>query len=173
MPSPDGHALGGVTAAWLCGGRPARGWVTRAILFAAVAILPDIDLLWRGAHHQATHSLAAVAIVGTVTFLLFDRGKTQVTIPIMAAYASHIVLDLLGADSTPPIGLMLLWPFSREYFIAPWTPFPAISRRYWLQGFFRHNLRAIGFEIAVLGPLVAGLWLITGGNVGSRRVNRI
>jgi hypothetical protein len=172
MPSPVGHALGGVTAAWLCGGRPARGWVSRAILFAAVAMLPDIDLLWRG-HHQATHSLTAVAIVGTVTFLLFDRGHTKLTVPVMAAYASHIFLDLLGADSTRPIGVMVLWPFSREYFIAPWTPFPAISRRYWLRGFFRHNLRAMGFELAILGPLVAGLWLITGANSGSRRVDRI
>jgi inner membrane protein len=172
MPSPVGHALGGLTAAWLAGGRQARGWLPRAILFAVVAILPDIDLLWRG-HHQATHSFFAVGIVGAVTFLFFDRGGRKVTVPVMAAYASHILLDLLGADSTRPIGVMVLWPFSREYFISPWTPFPAISRRYWLRGFLEHNLRAVRFELAVLGPLAAGLWWITRASGASRQVHRI
>lgn len=178
MPSPVGHALGGLTAAWLASGRPARGWLPGAILLAAVAIAPDIDLLWGrhplwGGHHQGTHSLVAVAIVGTVTFLVFDRGRNRVTVPIMAAYASHILLDLLGADSTPPIGVMVLWPFSRKYFIAPWTPFPAISRRYWLAGFLAHNLRAVGFELAVLGPFAVAVWWLAGVNGTSRRVDRI
>jgi membrane-bound metal-dependent hydrolase YbcI (DUF457 family) len=149
-------------AGWTAGGRPARGWIRSALLLAVIAVLPDVDLLW-GGHHQATHSvLAVVAIRGLTPFfartVLAKNGVRP--LGIAAAYASHILLDLIGADSTPPIGVMLFWPFSREYFIAPWTPFRAISRRYWLPGFWAHTLGAVGFEIVVLTPLLIAVWWI-------------
>ena len=37
--------------------------------------------------------------------------------------------------------------------------FPPVERRYWLPGFWTANLRAIGWEVLVLSPLVAfALW---------------
>jgi inner membrane protein len=77
---------------------------------------------------------------------------------IFAAYASHIFLDWIGDDTSPPFGVMALWPFSREYFMSPVSLMPAISRRYWLPGFWAHNLRALLFEIVVLGPLALAAW---------------
>ncbi|MGH9314844.1 MAG: metal-dependent hydrolase [Vicinamibacterales bacterium] len=164
MPSPIGHALGGLAAGWLTERRPSSGeWRSTATL-AVVALLPDVDLLW-GAHHQATHSLAAVAFVWVVAraaVLLAPglRPPASDPWPLTAAYASHILLDLLGADSTPPIGLMLFWPFSHEHVIAPWTPFPAISRRHWLPGFWAHNALAVLFEVMVLAPIAAAGWWV-------------
>jgi hypothetical protein len=53
---------------------------------------------------------------------------------------------------------MALWPFSHEYFMSPVALMPAISRRYWLPGFWAHNLRALAFELAVLTPLAIAVW---------------
>jgi LexA-binding, inner membrane-associated putative hydrolase len=161
VPSPIGHALGGLAAGWLAGGRSLSDWLKGAVILAAVAILPDSDLLW-GAHHQATHSLAAITLVWAIARVawLVAPGLFRSAAPwaLTSAYASHVLLDLLGADSTPPIGLMLFWPFSHEYVLAPWTPFPAISRRYWLAGFWAHNARAVVFEVTVLAPIAAAVW---------------
>jgi membrane-bound metal-dependent hydrolase YbcI (DUF457 family) len=130
------------------------------LFLSFVAMSPDLDLLW-GAHHKATHSLAAIAVAGALAYAAgLWTGKTNLAVPVAAAYASHILLDILGADSTPPIGVTLFWPFSAEYIIAPVTPFPAISRRYWLPGFWPHNLRAVAFELMVLGPMAAAAWFI-------------
>jgi hypothetical protein len=161
VPSPIGHALGGLAAGGLAiRGGSRVGWKATAIL-AVIAMLPDVDLLW-GAHHQATHSLAAIGLVwgiGRAVPVLVPRLRTlALSWPLALAYGSHVALDLLGADSTAPIGLMLFWPFSAEYVIAPWTPFHAISRRYWLPGFWAHNARAVVFELIVLAPVAAAVW---------------
>jgi hypothetical protein len=89
MPSPIGHALAGVAAGWLVGGRvwPAwhltifRFWRRRAdahppatvgstgvtaVAYALAATLPDLDLLV-GTHNAQTHSLGAVALAFTAT----------------------------------------------------------------------------------------------------------
>jgi inner membrane protein len=76
----------------------------------------------------------------------------------VAAYSTHILLDYLGNDTSAPYGVMALWPFSQEYFMSPVPVFPAITRRYWLTGFWEQNLWALLFELAVLGPIVIGVW---------------
>ena len=70
------------------------------------------------------------------------------------AYGSHIVLDGLGDDTTPPIGIMALWPITSDFYQTNLRWFMAISRRYWLPGFWRHNLIAVGRELVILGPIV-------------------
>ena len=69
------------------------------------------------------------------------------------AYASHTLLDWLGTDSSPPIGIMALWPFSHRYFESSWHIFMAISRRYWLPEFWIFNTLALARELAILLPL--------------------
>ena len=59
----------------------------------------------------------------------------------------------VGTDSSPPIGIMALWPFSRNYYESPWHIFMAISRRYWLPEFWTYNLRALARELLILVPL--------------------
>jgi hypothetical protein len=71
-----------------------------------------------------------------------------------------VLFDWLGSDTTPPLGVMALWPFSSEYYFANAFFFEAISRRYWLDNFITHNLKAVAQEIVILGPpLALVVWL--------------
>jgi hypothetical protein len=74
-----------------------------------------------------------------------------------AAYGSHILLDWMGSDDTPPIGIMALWPFTDAFYQSDLYWFMAISRRYWLANFWTHNLTAVFWEIVLLGPLAAAI----------------
>ena len=121
-------------------------------------MLPDIDLLF-GAHSGPTHSVGAAVIVAAIAWAATGfRARPAVVAAVFAAYGSHIFLDWLGDDTSAPLGVMALWPFSREYFMTPVPLMPAITRRYWLPGFWTHNLRAITFELLVLGPLLVVAW---------------
>ena len=127
--------------------------------FAIAGAAPDLDLLV-GAHSMYTHSVGAAAIAGTlVLWLTRGRGRS-IAAGVAAAVASHFLLDWLGSDTSPPIGVMALWPFSYEYFQSPFHVFAAISRRYWLPEFFSGNLVAVLRECAILIPIVTGVaWL--------------
>ena len=175
MPSPIGHVIAGVAAGWLVAGTPrlapsvstkagtfpaevpATFW-REAGLFAALGALPDIDLLF-GAHSGPTHSLGATAIVGLTALVLAwhlrARRPSLLALACAAAYASHVLLDWLGSDSSPPLGVMALWPFSSAHYESDLHVFMAISRRYY-QGwvFVAQNVRAVCLEMVILGPIL-------------------
>ena len=69
------------------------------------------------------------------------------------AVASHILLDWLGSDTTPPIGIMALWPFTHEYYQSPFFVFMAITRRWWLPQFYTWNVVAALREVVILAPI--------------------
>ena len=73
--------------------------------------------------------------------------------PQVLARARHVLLDWLGTDTAPPLGIMALWPFSHQYYESPWPVFMPISRRYWLAEFWTFNLLALGLELLILMPL--------------------
>ena len=160
MPSPLGHALAGMAAGWAVA-RPAtvpgRPWHAGSELrwtglaFGILGVLPDIDLLFP-THRGATHSLAAALIVGLAAAALTKRARLGAASG--AAYGTHALLDWLGSDTSPPLGIMAWWPFSREYYHSAIDLFDAISRRYWLPGFWEHNFLAIAREVAILLPLL-------------------
>jgi len=164
MPSPVGHALGGLAAGWLASGpgRLERPFTT-AILFAALGAVPDIDVLVEGSHRLYTHSLVAVALVGlTVAVSPRRLGGTRgrFALACAAAYGSHLLLDWLGDDRSAPIGIRALWPFTDAYYQSSALLFPPVERRYWLPGFWTANLRAIGWEVAVMAlPVLAAALL--------------
>jgi len=114
----------------------------------------DLDLLV-GAHSGPSHGIGAALIVGIVSWLVARPRDAVLACAIAFAYASHTLLDWLGSDSSPPIGIMALWPFSHRYFESPWHVFRAISRRYWLPEFWTFNLLALGRELLILVPLAA------------------
>ena len=158
MPSPLGHALAGVAAGWAVAGpvapspRNAVGGLWRTgLAFAVLGMLPDIDLLF-GVHSGPTHGLGAAVIVGLAAGAATRRPR--LALASTAAYASHTLLDWLGSDTSAPIGIMALWPFNRAYHESSLHVFDAISRRYWLDGFWQQNLMAIGWEAATLAPAV-------------------
>jgi membrane-bound metal-dependent hydrolase YbcI (DUF457 family) len=178
VPSPLGHAVAGLAAGWLIAGAPAlrskspfsrtapptpfapaanQPWIATwraAIVFAGLAVSPDLDLLFH-AHSMYTHSIGAALIVMLAVAALTPAHARRWTAAFAcgAAYASHTLLDWMGNDTTPPIGIMALWPFTSEYYESNLHFFMAITRRYWLPGFWQHNLIAMLREIGTLVPL--------------------
>jgi inner membrane protein len=165
MPSPVGHALGGLIAGWMVAGAPAvdplsqadawRRAARHSAPFALVAVLPDVDLL-AGIHSRYTHSLGAAAIVtlAVAWFVPRDRRNRRWTFALACgcAYASHVLLDWLGSDTSPPRGIMALWPWSSDFYLSGLEWFLATDRRYWLPGFVSRNLLALWWELALLAP---------------------
>ena len=177
MPSPVGHAIAGVAAGWLIapdttGTRGGR--MLRVAAFALAGTIADVDLL-AATHRGPTHSLAAAVLAGIATWVWCalrkargpvrgagerverDGRSFRLAFAVMAAYATHTLLDWLGTDSWPPIGIMALWPVSQGYYESPLHVFMAISRRYWLPDFWMLSARAIARELVILGPV---LWLV-------------
>jgi inner membrane protein len=170
MPTPLGHALAGIATGLAAAGDARRdsaalelGWRDRAVrllwpnavVFAALGALADIDFLF-GSHSSYTHSIGAMALVLGIAWLVSGR---RLGMAAGLAYGSHILLDWLGNDSTPPIGVMALWPFSREYYESDLHIFMAVTRRYWLANFWTHNLTAAALEVLIFGPFAAtAIW---------------
>jgi membrane-bound metal-dependent hydrolase YbcI (DUF457 family) len=163
MPSPVGHALGGFALGWLVArsSRLSHPLLTAAA-FAALGVVPDLDVLIEGTHRLYTHSVAAVGLVAILAAVSLraagwpadapDRGP--LALAAAAAYGSHLLLDWLGDDRSVPMGIRALWPFTDAYYQSDVRWFPPVERRYWLPGFWTANLRAIGWELLVLLPLV-------------------
>jgi inner membrane protein len=144
---------------------PAPGEKTRVLAYAAAGMAADLDLLV-GAHSGPTHGMGAAAIMGIVSWVILRRTgarrRAMLASAIAIAYASHTLLDWLGTDSSPPIGIMALWPFSHEYYQSTWHVFMAISRRYWLPEFWRFNLLALGRELLILMPIAVVVLAVRG-----------
>jgi membrane-bound metal-dependent hydrolase YbcI (DUF457 family) len=163
MPTPLGHALGGLAIAFLADSPGRRRDLTPALLIAcaAVAVAPDLDLLV-GSHRTYTHSIGGIFVFTVVSWLVMrGRGRNawRAATILMAAYSSHLVLDWTGKDTSHPPGLTILWPFSSAYHVSGWDLFGEVSRRYWLpQEFVFGNLRALSWEMAVLSPLLILAW---------------
>ncbi len=185
MPSPVGHALGGVLVGLLAtrlaglaprapnrrAGRSAPGTAAspigrRALLWlAALGMAADLDLLV-GRHNAQSHSVGAALLVGAaaVAVLLWRApaggrlSAPRIAVVAAAAYGSHVLLDWLNTDTAPPVGIMALWPFDHGYYQSPRPLFLAISRDYERPGFLSHNLAAIAREVALLAPLCVIVW---------------
>ena len=145
VPSPVGHLLGGAIVGYTL--------VPSAVLLCAGAgAAPDLDFFW-GRHNMETHSLFAAIVAGLV--VLAWKGNARLALAVTLSWASHVLFDWLGSDTTPPLGVMALWPFSSAYYFSNAFFFEAISRRYWLDNFISHNLWAVAREILILGPVLA------------------
>jgi len=163
MPSPIGHALGGVAVAWGADVLDRRPSSARLVAVAAiVAALPDADLLIPGTHRTGSHSLVAAAVVFIIAAAVTGKVTRWRTATICgAAYASHLLLDWLGADNYPPRGLQLFWPFNGTWYISDLDLFRQTARRHLLAApTIRQNTLAVLQEIAILGPIVAVVWLV-------------
>ena len=168
MPSPIGHALGGMIVGLLVqqaeegpthAGPETPSWTRRLSLpplFGAVACLPDLDFLW-GRHNFETHSLGAAVAAGLLV-LAWNRGRHwPLALAVAAAWSTHVAFDWLGSDDSAPIGVMALWPFSQSFYFADAWVFDAISRRPWRDDFWSQNIIAVLKEIALLAPPAVAL----------------
>jgi membrane-bound metal-dependent hydrolase YbcI (DUF457 family) len=168
VPSPVGHALGGIAFGWRAA--PRAGW-RGALVLAAVAVAPDLDLL-AGDHRGISHSVGAAVAAGAAAWCLTRFASPVFRVPtalrptgprdsarwglaVALAWTSHVALDWLSNDTRAPIGVMALWPFTQEYYKAPFEVFPPISRRYRVPQFWLHNAKAVLIELVILGPVAA------------------
>jgi membrane-bound metal-dependent hydrolase YbcI (DUF457 family) len=177
MPSPIGHALAGLAAAWAVdlvpGDRAWRtapesaSWFKRAgdgltLACIALSVAPDLDLLF--VHRTVTHSIGAVAVVGLVAAALAAKARrpiARVALMCAAAYSTHLLLDWLGIDMYPPRGIQALWPFSRNWVISDADVFRQTARQQlFTSAVILLNLKAIVHETAILAPVVVALWLV-------------
>jgi membrane-bound metal-dependent hydrolase YbcI (DUF457 family) len=163
MPSPIGHALAGTAVVWAADILDHRKSPHRlAATCAVLATLPDLDLLVPGFHRSATHSVTAVLLVLIIAAAVTGKvTQWRVALICAGAYASHLLLDWLGADQLIPAGIQVLWPFSNRFFISGWDVFDQTERRHLLsRAAMDQNIRAITKEIVLLAPIGIGLWLI-------------
>ena len=178
MPSPIGHSLAGLAAAWTADlapgdrafrtGPPASSAYVRAggtLTLACVALgcAADIDLLW-GSHREYTHSVGAVIVTAICAAIVAVKTKQpvlRVTLMCAAAYATHVLTDWLGGDAKPPYGIRALWPFDDGWYISPVIVFKGTQRFYQTLGeAVRVNAVALVGEILILVPIVVVLWLV-------------
>jgi inner membrane protein len=177
MPSPVGHAIAGATIAWLAKPSPTNdpaehdglktlkaATVTAAFLAAA----PDLDLLFPWTHRTASHSVTAVAVICLV-MIIATRVTGQVTswsatrfvAMCTVAYASHLVLDWMAVDDTPPRGIQMLWPFSQAWLISNWDLFRGTARLgVFTAAAMRQNILAVVQETLMLGPIAWIVWSV-------------
>lgn len=162
MPTPAGHALGALLLTAPLRARYRMLGLGVALGVIAAGVAPDLDLLM-GRHSQETHSAGAAVLAGIVAWVVLkwkgSRRAGALAFAIAVAVGSHAFLDWLGSDSSAPIGIMALWPFSREYYESNAHVFMAVSRRYWLDEFWAYNLRVLARELLILGlPALAAEW---------------
>lgn len=128
MPSL-GHVAVGLAAGRLHAGTGSRSRVAPTLVFTALALFPDLDVVARqlGAgrasiwlHRGALHSIAVAVLAGLAAACLaggLGRAwpRTAATAALVAL--SHGVLDTITRGGR---GVMLLWPFDETRFLAPW-----------------------------------------------------
>jgi membrane-bound metal-dependent hydrolase YbcI (DUF457 family) len=163
MPSPLGHALAGLTVHVLTASdaREASS-APRAALVVGAALAPDLDLLGRlldgQNHHQhELHSLGFALIAGFLA-LPVARGlrlpPLRTALACLLAWSSHVLLDYLAVDTSPPIGLMALWPWSDGYYHFPHPLFLDIGRTLDMETVV-HDAWAMLRETLILTPVLA------------------
>lgn len=143
MPSPVGHALGGLIVGEILA-------PSALVLCALAGVAPDIDFAW-GRHNMETHSLGAALLAGLAVLAWIRNPRLAVAVTL--AWSSHVLFDWLGSDDTPPLGVMAMWPWNSNFYFANAFVFEAISRRYWLDNFYAHNGWAVIKEVLILGPI--------------------
>ena len=160
MPTPIGHALGGLAAGVLIAGRaePSASSVgirSQSLLWVwgLCGVLPDADFLI-GGHRGLTHTLGAMCAVGCGTALIARR-QPELWFAAAASYGTHLLLDWFGGDTAVPLGIMALWPFTDTFYLSPYSLFPAICRQYWSAGCQVDLIQAVAWEMLLLGPIAA------------------
>ncbi len=170
MPTPVAHALGGVAAGCLAvaasalaAGTPAAGRGPEAVVarlgpwrgaagLAALGVLPDVDLLL-GLHRGPTHSLGAALLAGAAAGAAVPAARLTAALTAAAAVASHLLLDWLGTDPSPPHGIMAWWPWANHFTLSDTPLFLRVCREYGSLECWRHNALAVARETALLAPL--------------------
>ena len=171
MCTPVGHAVLGSALCVRMNAFESMHWTWRLLIIIVMANLPDIDFVFGAVqgnpnayHHLWTHSLMFVLLIGGGLGWTFSRmihSEMNRMVPLfILLILSHIVLDFLAVDRSPPYGMPIFWPFSKESFLSPITPFRDVIRasntRAFLPRLFSlHNLWTVLKELGCLIPVLA------------------
>lgn len=176
MATPIAHGLFGLGMGTLqrrsSAVRRAGSWYLFAI-FAANA--PDLDFLpgllagdINRFHQGPTHSLLAAIAFGLLACIAAWRrsDRRRLGAAAGAIYGSHLLLDFFTRDLRVPYGQPLLWPFSDQHFLSPWTPLGGVLHAdpgdplslFLSQVFSWHNARVALLEILIFGPWALLAW---------------
>lgn len=147
-------------------------WARRVEMFICILIAnaPDIDLLFgmftgslNRYHQLGTHTLGWALITALCIWLY---GKYALNNhPVFAFWfvflliASHLIIDIFTSDTKKPIGIMLAWPFSEEYWHSAVSLFPAPAKKTVMEIFSLGNLKNAGWEFIISLPFVAAALL--------------
>jgi len=178
MPLPIAHSMMGYAIAEVAEATNVRltnkKWLNVSI-FVTLANLPDCDFLFgfllgepNRYHQWFTHSLGFAFLAGVAGTLFYWRKKHLAENPdrfrlygmfIGLAVLSHLVLDLLTWDATPPKGMMLFWPFDRNHYDVRWDFFLSSRRDNVSTTFFSsllswYNFKIVLREFLIMAPLV-------------------
>jgi len=176
MPLPVGHSLAGYLIYLGAERETTRGRWKIILLYLFCANLPDLDFLPgllvglpNRYHHGISHSLGLAILVGLVVVLYRlwrgNRGLLRAFGITFGLYFTHVLLDCLSVDTSPPIGVQLLWPLSSRYVISPVLIFPPVHKADTSGAFLGSlihlgNLKLIGVELLYFLPLVVMAHLI-------------
>ena len=166
MPTPLAHALAGVVVHVATAPRDEIASRRRAAITVGAALAPDLDFAWQlldGVNHHQTQTHSVGVAVGVAALITAAAAMAGVRRPLalglagLLGWSSHLLLDLMNVDTHPPIGLMVLWPFSSTHFKAPWPLFLDIGRTLnWRT--IRHDTVAVAWELAILCPVLVAIW---------------
>ena len=147
-------------------------WARRVEMLICILIAnaPDIDLLFglfTGSlnrwHHLGTHTLGWTLLTAFCIWLYSKFALKNH--PVFAFWfvflliASHLGIDIFTSDTKRPIGIMLAWPFSEEYWHSAVSVFPAPAKKTVMEIFSLHNLKNAGWEFIISLPFVAAALL--------------
>jgi inner membrane protein len=128
MPSPIGHSLTGYVIYRAIAVNRARTYEWQYIALCILASnAPDLDFIpgllvgdLSRYHHGASHSLFFGIVFAIVLSILCSR-RLYVFLIAFSLYSSHLLLDYFVKDPSFPHGVPLFWPFSDEYYMAPFA----------------------------------------------------
>src|SRR5919109_1191829 len=139
MPSSVAHSMAGYVIYRATSGDTSRLEWRRLFFYCICSSLPDLDFIpgfLLGApnkfHHGVSHSLGFAFGFGLCMSLILLFAKNQNALRnfviFFSLYFSHVLLDLLSYDSSPPYGVPALWPITDNYYISPISVFLDIQR---------------------------------------------
>jgi inner membrane protein len=167
MPSPIGHSLMGYLAYRTTAKATTVHQWRLVLLYVFAANAPDLDFLpgillgdVSRFHHGPSHSIAAAAVFGVLSAAFFSQ-KIQAFLIAFSLYLSHVLLDYLVRDPSPPFGVPIFWPLNNEYEMAPFAFFYPIRYPTSFSTplipivFNLHNLFTVITEVLFLLPALA------------------
>ncbi|MDD5679079.1 MAG: metal-dependent hydrolase [Kiritimatiellae bacterium] len=175
MASPVAHSLIGLALGLIRFLSGYRSWdglagqfraLWRPLLFCVLlANAPDLDYffgIFRGNanyyHQTVTHTLVWIYVLALAIWTygwLRERRASWLSLGLLLALlGSHLLVDWLTVDRSPPIGLTLAWPFADHIYHAAFAFIPPPAKQNWAAVWSLQNLRLALVEMVITLPLV-------------------